>query len=83
MIRLDPANEHGWGRQRCNPTKPHEPGSVHGHLTAERQSTVDKRYTFYRCACGSEVRRKHSDVDKATRAGSVQACSRMCPARKR
>lgn len=72
----------GWGQRDRNPTRPHAPGSVHGLLTAVRQSTGDKRFTFYRCACGVEVHRRHCDVDKATRRGSVSACSTACPARK-
>lgn len=72
----------GWGQRDRNPTKPHAPGSVHGLLTAERQSTGDKRFTFYRCACGSQVLRMHRNVERMTREGAVQACSKGCPARK-
>lgn len=72
----------GWSQRDRNPTKPHAPDSVHGLLTAERQSEADKRFTFYRCACGAEVRRKHADVDKSARRGCLQACAPRCPARK-
>ncbi len=71
----------GLGQHPRNPTKPHAPGSQHGLLTAVRQSEADGRFTFYRCACGAEVRRKHCDVDKSTRRGCVQACSGKCSSR--
>ncbi len=81
MMRRGGGDLAAWDQTHRNPTKPRAPGSVHGLLTAERQSTADTRFTFYRCACGAEVRRKHCDVDKSVRRGSAPACSTRCRAR--
>lgn len=83
VMRIPGGYGKGWGGKNRNPTRPHKPGSVHGLLTAVRQNQANERMTHYVCACGNELLREHSTVDRSVRNGLTPACSNGCKARKR
>jgi hypothetical protein len=64
-----------WGKgSHLKKTEPFEPGTVCGWLTVIEQLTPTSRYTRFRCRCGAEVTRLHSQVRKSMRRGSRPSC---------
>ncbi len=63
-----------WGTRHKRKTKPFAPGEVLGLLTVVEQFAPGSKYTRFRCQCGEEMVRLHSDVQKSLNRGCRPGC---------